>query len=77
VVDRVFLNSNRPVVRQDGTQETEFQRWTQKVSQRALIIGSGNPEGQIEAQQGGMYMDEDGAAGNVLYLKQKEFIESP
>lgn len=37
---------------------------------RGLLIGEGSPEGIVEAQQGAAYMDETGAPGAVLYMKQ-------
>ena len=77
MVNRVRLNASRPIVNERGEQTAEMQRWVQVVSERALIIGSGAPDGVVEAQQGAEYMDEDGALGNVFYLKQKEFVESP
>ena len=40
------------------------------ITERSLIIGSGNPEGVVEAPQGGEYMDEDAAVGDCRYIKR-------
>lgn len=48
----------------------EFASWTQVITERSLIIGSGNPEGVVEAPQGGEYMDEDAAVGDCRYIKR-------
>lgn len=71
MVDRV-LNPQpaKAIVRNDGTMEQFFQLFAQKIANRALIIGNGNPEAVIEAEQGALYMDEDAAAGDVLYIKR-------
>lgn len=35
-----------------------------------LLIGTGTPEGNVEASQGQEYMDETGLPGAVKYIKQ-------
>jgi len=44
------------------------------ISERALIIGAGTPENVIEANQGALYLDETGGAGNLLYIKRNADI---
>jgi hypothetical protein len=34
------------------------------------LIGTGSPEGVVEAQQGVEYMDETGTTGSVKWIKQ-------
>lgn len=71
MVDRVVPPSPViPLTDESGNMEASFRSFTQKIAARALIIGSGNPEGTIEALQGALYMDEDAAAGDVLYIKR-------
>lgn len=53
---------------------TAFNVWVRQVTERGLLIGSGSPEGVVEAQQGAEYMDEDGLAGAVKFIKQKASI---
>lgn len=47
-----------------------FNLWVRQVTERGLIIGTGNPENVVTAQQGVEYMDEAGPAGAVKYIKQ-------
>lgn len=58
----------------DGTITEPFRIWMLQVIKNGLLIGSGSPNGVLEAQQGVFYMDEDGAASNVLYIKQQADI---
>lgn len=60
-----------PIVQPDnGLMTQAFQRTMAQVQERGLLIGTGSPETVVEAQQGIMYMDETGAVGAVLYIKQ-------
>ena len=78
MVDRVSpLTGQRPVVESDGVQSKEFRLWTQVITQRALILGQGSPEGVVEARQGSEYADTDGTTGSIKYFKKFDFIESP
>lgn len=75
MVDRVLqLDPSRPLLRDNGTMDLAFQLFTLKLADRALIIGNGSPEGVIEASQGALYMDEDAAAGDILYIKRQADI---
>ena len=71
MVDRVAPPSPViPIADESGNMEASLRSFTQKIAARALIIGSGNPESVIEAEQGALFMDEDAAAGDVLYVKR-------
>ena len=71
MVDRVSTPSPvTPVVEEDGTMAPFFTSYMQTITERAMIIGSGSPEGVIEAVKGALYMDEDAASGDVLYVKR-------
>lgn len=59
-----------PLVDQTGSTGDAFNIWLKQVTDRGLLIGTGSPEGVVEAQQGIEYMDETGAAGAVKYIKQ-------
>lgn len=61
--------SQAPIVDNQGRQTQVFRQYTQSLTQRALIVGTGSPEGIVQAQQGALYMDETGTT-DVLYIKQ-------
>lgn len=48
----------------------EMRTWVQIITQRSLIIGTGSPEGVVEAGQGSEYMDDAGVAGAIKYIKR-------
>jgi hypothetical protein len=56
---------------QHGMANVAFNVWIKQVTERGLLIGSGSPEGVVEAQQGVEYLDEEGTDGEVKYIKQK------
>lgn len=71
MVDRVAPPSPViPIADDMGNMEASLRSFTQKLAARALIIGSGNPESVIQAEQGALFMDEDAASGDVLYIKR-------
>ena len=55
---------------QTGTANAFFNVWIKQVTDRGLLIGTGSPEGVVEAQQGVEYLDETGGVGAVKYIKQ-------
>ena len=59
---------------QSGMANTFFNVWIKQVTDRGLLIGTGSPEGVIEAQQGVEYLDETGTAGAVKYIKQSAAV---
>lgn len=67
-------NSERPMIEQGGAPSVQVNTWMRQITDRALIIGSGNPENIVEASQGALYMDDLGSSGNVLYIKQSAAI---
>ena len=64
------LTTTRPVLEQTGETGQEMRSWAQLITDRALIIGTGSPEGVVEAPQGSDYMDDAGTAGNIRYSKR-------
>jgi hypothetical protein len=58
------------VYSQTGMASTVFNLWVRQVTERGLLIGTGSPEGVVEAQQGVEYMDETGTTGSVKWIKQ-------
>ena len=59
-----------PIVDNDGTMSPIMRAFTQKASVRALIIGTGDPESVIEAEQGALFLDTNANVGDVLYVKR-------
>jgi hypothetical protein len=50
--------------------EQSFRTWVNTITRESLIIGSGSPEGVIDAVQGREYMDSDGTTGAIKYIKR-------
>lgn len=69
-----YIDPAVPIVKQNGTMEYVFQLFVKEISDNFIVIGSGNPEGVLEAGQGKLYLDADGSPGSVLYIKQKNDI---
>ena len=59
---------------ENGIVSNLFSSWMSQVYERGLLIGTGSPEGLVDARQGTEYMDDEGTAGSVLYIKQKTSI---
>ena len=68
------LNTNRAVVDKDGFPLQALQLFSEQCSRLSIIIGSGSPEGVIEAEQGRLYMNTAGVAGAILYIKRDNDI---
>ena len=64
----------RPIVFADFTQEDLFRDFlnaiTNQVNERSLLLGSGSPDGVVEAVKGREYMDEAGTASTIKYIKK-------
>lgn len=63
-------NSSRPLVNDDGSPSAQMNTWLRVVTGQSMIIGTGNPEGVVEAIQTAVYMDEAGITEAVLYIKR-------
>ena len=48
----------------------QFRIFLLQVQERTLLIGTGSPEGVVEAEQGQEYMDDAGVAGAIKYIKR-------
>ena len=60
-----------PIVTGNGTQAQQFRSWVSRISELAVKIDSGTPEGNVTAQQGAAYIDD---VANVLYIKYQADI---
>lgn len=66
----VAPQANTPIVDENGVMTDEFQRFIDAIARLDLLVGTGSPEGVIEATIGREYLDTTGAAGAVKYIKQ-------
>ena len=64
------ISLERPIVELDGSLTIQSRAFFRVIMDRALIIGSGPPEGVIEALQGADYMDDTGTTGAIRYIKR-------
>lgn len=64
------INPTIPVVNKDGRAARQLEDFFIEVANTALIIGTGSPEGVVEAIQGREYMDDNGTAGAIKYIKR-------
>lgn len=58
-----------PVVQTDGTMSQAFRTHLQRLSHSVVIVGTGNPEGVLEAPQYSLYIDETTPTVPVQYRK--------
>lgn len=70
---RVLLVA-QPIVNKDGTMARQFQEWQSLVTKLLPILGTGDPEGAVKANQNQHYYDTSGAAGSVLYIKMVDDV---
>ena len=68
------LNVGQAIVDQDGTMAQAFRQFTQDASLSIPIVGSGTPEGVIEAAQYSLYLDSSGGASAIQYRKMQPQI---
>ena len=68
------IDANTPIVTVSGVMSDVFQRWMSQVTRNDLLIGTGSPEGVIEAIVGRQYLDTTGASGATQYIKKLPHI---
>lgn len=59
----------QPLTEPEGTPSRPWQAWEQKVSKSVPIVGSGSPEGVVEALQYATYIDETKTTSPTIYRK--------
>lgn len=64
------LYAGTPVVNQKGQPEQVLRLFSEAVAKLPIIIGSGSPEGIVDAQPSRLYMDMTGISGAILYIKR-------
>jgi len=70
LADNQRLEAAQPIVLEDGTMAQAFRTWALNVTDNITIIGTGTPEGIVEAPQFSTYIDQDGSTGTILYIKK-------
>jgi len=72
VIEEVTLTN--PIIEKDpqgnDVPNQTMRLFISQVVENSLIIGTGSPEGVVEANQGREYMDDAGTAGNIKYIKR-------
>ena len=68
------LNVGQPIVDENGTMAQAFRQFTQDASLSIPIVGTGSPEGVIEAAQYSLYLDSGGGASAIQYRKMQPQI---
>lgn len=68
------LNAAQPIVQPDGTMAQPFRQFTQDASLSIPIVGTGSPEGVVEARQYSLYIDSTGTTGSLQYRKMQPEI---
>ena len=64
------LNIDVQILDENGAMTEEFHNLVSSVYRRGLLVGTGSPEGSIEAEVGREYLDDTGSAGAVKFIKQ-------
>lgn len=59
-----------PVVTPTGHMTEAFRTFTTQISTLGILVGTGSPEGVVEAVVSTQYMDGVGTAGSILYIKR-------
>ena len=63
------LNAAQPIIEEDGTMSQVFRSWAIAVTNAMPMVGTGSPEGLIEALQYSLYIDETIPLAPVQYRK--------
>ena len=63
-------DAGSPIIDVEGRMTDEFQRYINQMTKLDLIVGTGSPEGVIEATVGREYLDDAGLVGAVKFIKQ-------
>lgn len=64
-----LLNAGQPIIDDSGKMAQAFRTWTLDASLSIPIVGTGSPEGVVEARQFQLYINSAGTAGLIEYRK--------
>jgi len=62
------------IVDDQGNMQRPFQIWVEQMTDLDIIVGTGSPEGVVEARQTREYMDDAGTAGSIKYIKKLDDV---
>jgi hypothetical protein len=62
------------IVDEEGQMQQTFQIWVEQMTDLDMIVGTGSPEGVVEARQTREYMDDAGTAGLIKYIKKLDDV---
>ena len=65
----IKLNAAQPIIMADGTMSQVFRTWALQVTNLLPTVGTGSPEGVLEAPQYSLYIDEAVPLTPVEYRK--------
>ncbi len=65
----IKLNANQKIVNDDGSPTNVFLQYLLKISESVVIVGTGTPEGAVQAPQYSVYVDEAVPLTPVTYRK--------
>lgn len=68
------LNASLPVVSEDRTMELPFRKFMTQLDRSLPIVGSGNPEGVVDAAYLSLYIDEGAGQGLISYRKMQASV---
>jgi len=75
VADKITqLSTDRPIVDEFGSLTQQSRTYFRTLTVQALILGTGNPEGVVEAEEGATYQDRTGLASAIRYAKRDDDI---
>lgn len=69
-----LLNASQPIVGKNGTMEQPFRTQMIRLANNLPIVGTGSPEGALEAPQFNLYLDSLGTTGTIEYRKMQTDI---
>lgn len=67
-------NANNAITDESGRMLQAFRTWTQSITKESTIVGSGSPEGVVEASLYREYVDSTGSTGSIKYIKMSSEI---
>lgn len=68
------LNASLPIVSEDRTMELPFRKFMTTLDRSLPIVGSGSPEGVVEAAYLSLYIDEGAGQGLISYRKMQASV---